>query len=114
MRPLVFLVFGIIAVIGIAARLISGFHGSNPFRLPCEPEPLAEPLQHEWLKREANKHDGCGALSACNSHNIGSHIFALATTLRTLGNIPAEPRSLSSDERPSSSGSAEISHEQNL
>ena len=52
MRLLVFLVFEIVAVIGIAARLISGFRGGNQFRLPGEAEPLVEPLQR-MPKREA-------------------------------------------------------------
>ena len=50
MRLRVFLVL-IIAVIAIAARLITGFRG-NQFRLPGEPEPLVEPPQR-MTKREA-------------------------------------------------------------
>ena len=49
MRLRVFLVL-IIAMIAIAARLITGFRGGNQFRLPGEP--LVEPPQR-MTKREA-------------------------------------------------------------
>jgi hypothetical protein len=49
MKFRVFLVFEITAVIGITARLISGFRSGNQFRLPGEPKPLAE----QMTKREA-------------------------------------------------------------